>query len=628
MLEFDTLQSLYDHIENSSLTEFNILEITDSIRKFRDAKHEANDTEAADKAQWEHQFLSFYLTEGEIRPNFERFYESGEVSIYPNLDGFDEKIYDYLRKRLDETEHLKLKAHYAQILWNSPKTKHNDFARTSVDCYLGYLAEYEQNGTEDDYYANEICEVMKNAYGIGLHSKYKIDQLKSRLLGFIHKFSSDEPFFVRNLIDYMLKKRKGFKKEDFEGLENICWQIAESFSSNDGNIVVSYLKLGEKIDQKLEKQSHEWIRRIAEHHEAQMRLFENAPEVALVFCMNAIQNYKLVGDLQKQKALEERYAELKKSTKYHTIKGEFDIKDFLIKTQEVAKEIVGKYTFEEFIHYLSNAKILLPIKSEVETHVRDSMKISPTPHLLHKSITDRNNNVVQHFDTPDELKYHSLLESYKLQLETSNIHLIRAILIEAISEKKLTIRNLLQGLNKFCWYGKIPNWVELIAPALNEYFEQVKFYLDYPERNKPNFVLCLDSLTLKIEGLFRELCRISGVQTTYHKQDQANRQIAFEKDIEVLLREESIQKLFDEDDILFFKFLLVEKCGYNLRHDIAHALLPFDEYHIDHMNLMILSLFRLGKYDFAQQSEPASENSNDVDDENTDINVESEMIGQ
>ena len=616
-LEFTTLQSLYDHIENSSLTEFNILEITECLRKFRDAKYKENDIETSDKAQWEIHFFSFYLTEGEMRPNVERVYANGEVSIYPSLDLFNDKIYDYLRKRSEETKHPKLKAHYAQILWNSPETKHNDFARTAVDCYLEYLAEYEQSGSEDAYYAHEICEVMKNAYSIGLHSKYEIDQLKSRLLGFIHIFSSNEPFFVRNLIGYMLEKRKGFKKEDFEGLEIICWQIAESLS-NDVDIAISYLKLGEKIDQKLEKQSYEWRLQMARHQEAQMILFGKAPEVALVFCMSAIQNYKLAGDLQKQKALEERYDVLKTSMKYHSIKQEYDIKDFLLKTQEVAREIVGKYSFEEFILFLINDKMLLPTKSEVETAVIESMKISPTRHLLPKEIIDRNKNVVQHFGTPDELKYHSLLEIYKIQLETSNIHLIRAILLEAISEKKLTIHNLLQGLNNICWYGKIPNWVHLIAPALNEYFKQVNFHLDYPERNSPNFILCLDSLTLKIEGLFRELCRISGVQTTYHKQDHAKRQIAFEKDIEVLLREEEIERLFDEDDILFFKFLLVEKCGYNLRHDIAHALLPFNQYHLDLMNLMILALFRLGKYDFDQQGKVENENGNDVDDENAD----------
>ena len=603
MSEFNTLESLYKYVEESYLIDDKCYEIIDLFKKFRDAKHEANNTEASEKAQWEIHFLSFYLVEGEIRPDVERYYESGQVSAYLTLELFDDKVYAYLRTRLDVTRHPKLKARYAQILWCSPVTKHHNFAKIAIDSYLEHLAKYEHSGAKDSFFSHEICEVVKNAYGIGLHSKYEIDQLKLELLRFINKFSSDEPFSVRNLIGYMLETKKGFRKEDFEGLENICWQIAESFS-NDAHTAISFLRLGEKVEQKLENQSHRWIRRIAQHNEAQMTLFENAPEIALIFCMKAIQDYKQVSDSVKQKALEERYSEFKKSTKYHTIKAEFDIKDFLIATQDYAREFVKKATSEDIIRVLFSDKILLPTKSEVESSARESMKMSPTLHLLPKVITDRNNNVVQHFDTPDELMYHSLLENYKLQLETSNIHRINAILLEAISERKLTIRSLLSCLNKLCWYGKLPNWVQLIAPALNEYFEQIDFYLAYPERNQPNFVLCLDSLTLKIEGLFRELCHLSRVNTTYHRQDHAGREIAREKDIEVLLREEAIQQLFDEDDLLFFKFLLVEKCGYNLRHDIAHTLLPFNQYHFNYMNLMILALLRLGKYDFAQENAP------------------------
>ena len=115
--------------------------------------------------------------------------------------------------------------------------------------------------------------------------------------------------------------------------------------------------------------------------------------------------------------------------------------------------------------------------------------------------------------------------------------------------------------------------------------------------------MSLDSLTLKIEGLFRDLCRNYSVATSRHKQDNSQRNIALEKDIGALLREDAITELFDEDDLLFFKFLLVEKVGYNLRHKIAHSLLPFQGYSWSYMNLMILALLRLGKYDFAEEDE-------------------------
>ena len=74
-----------------------------------------------------------------------------------------------------------------------------------------------------------------------------------------------------------------------------------------------------------------------------------------------------------------------------------------------------------------------------------------------------------------------------------------------------------------------------------------------------------------------------------------------EKDIHGLLNEESLSNLFDEDDILFFKFLLVEKAGYNLRHKIAHSLLPYKEYSIEYLHLLFMSILKLGKYDFVNE---------------------------
>ncbi len=252
---------------------------------------------------------------------------------------------------------------------------------------------------------------------------------------------------------------------------------------------------------------------------------------------------------------------------------------------------------------------------EIRESVKEQFKKSPTLCLLPKVIHDRDGNVAQHFDSDEEKAYHSILESYELKLRVGHIHLINAVLIEAILERKLTINVLLNCLNKSCWYGKdlarsLPNgraytynWMDLIAPALNEYFLQMDFYLADPTHNYPNFVLCLDSLTLKIEGLFRDLCQLSGVVTSRQRRDNSGRNVTLEKDIDTLLREEAVTELFDENDLLFFKFLLVEKAGYNLRHKIAHSLLPFQGYGWSYMNLMILALLRLGKYDFDEVEE-------------------------
>jgi hypothetical protein len=122
----------------------------------------------------------------------------------------------------------------------------------------------------------------------------------------------------------------------------------------------------------------------------------------------------------------------------------------------------------------------------------------------------------------------------------------------------------------------------------------------------------MDSLVLKIEGLVRDICVFSGITTFYQTKDKQGRSIVREKDINWLLREIP-ENLFDEDDLLFFKFVLVEQAGFNLRHKIAHCLIDYSEYHMEYMHLLLLVLFRLGKYDFVKPDEAVEEKVADIE---------------
>ena len=610
MVDFDNLDVLYGHVEDTILTDDNFHQTIGLFRKFRDAKHEDNNQAEAEKAQWEIHFLSFFFKEGKIGPQWQQTDENGQVFVYPHLDLFDESAYEYLTMRLDATNHPQLKARYAHVLWESPR-KHRRFAEIAVDLYLETISLYDQKYGEGEDCIREISEIVINAYSIAHRIDYKVEEIKSELKRLIRKFSSDAAFSAGDLIQFMLKPKKGFTEGDFDDLENVCWQMAESFV-DDGQTAIYFLTLGEKVDQRVEQQSHDWILRIAQHCEALMKLREGNPLVALHFCMKAVQNYKRIRNEEKVEELERRYAELKDSVEFSTSEVDVDLTELVREFRDNARDFVKNATSEEIIDYLISGGNFLPTYQGIHESVREQIRRSPTHYLLPKVIHDRNGNTVQHFETEEERKYYKILETYQLELELGHIHLINAVLIEAILEGKLTISVFLNFFNKHCWYGKnlakpLPNgqvstynWLNLIAPALNEYFCQIDFHLADPETNPPNFVLSLDSLTLKIEGLFRDLCRLSGVTTSRQIQDNSGRNITREKDIDALLREDTVEELFDEDDLLFFKFLLVEKGGYNLRHKIAHSLLPFQGYGWSYMNLIILALLRLGKYDFAE----------------------------
>ena len=66
--------------------------------------------------------------------------------------------------------------------------------------------------------------------------------------------------------------------------------------------------------------------------------------------------------------------------------------------------------------------------------------------------------------------------------------------------------------------------------------------------------------------------------------------------IEELLALEAIQKYFDENDLLFFRYLFVAKEGMNLRNNVAHSFYRFDNYNFHMMHLLICAFLRIGKY--------------------------------
>ena len=139
------------------------------------------------------------------------------------------------------------------------------------------------------------------------------------------------------------------------------------------------------------------------------------------------------------------------------------------------------------------------------------------------------------------------------------------------------------------------NWLSLLAPSLFDYFTQMDYWRI--SGNYPSLVLCIDSLVLKIEGLLRDMFFFKGIATFTSKADKKHgKRITYEKELNALLNEKRISELFDPDDLLLFKFVLIEKTGYNLRHKIAHSLMLNAEYQVHYMHLLILILLKLGSY--------------------------------
>jgi hypothetical protein len=109
-----------------------------------------------------------------------------------------------------------------------------------------------------------------------------------------------------------------------------------------------------------------------------------------------------------------------------------------------------------------------------------------------------------------------------------------------------------------------------------------------------NYIMPIDSLTLKFEGALRDFAGVIGVSTVLTGKNNQLR----EKYIEELLIDKQIQKCFDENDALYFNYLFVAKNGLNLRNKVAHSFLKPQHYSHQLIHLLICAFLRLGKYKF------------------------------
>lgn len=609
-----TLEEAYDFLEKKAIGEKYSHHLSQQIQEVRDYCFKNNQEEEGKKAQYELDFLNFNIRENKLSFLFSSTDSKGDLVEYPSIKLFTEDTYNYLQKRQVEVVGPLIKARYSHILWLSPK-KRIEFAETAIKSYLKLISIREQQDKENpqDHFGLQVLEIIENAFLLSMATKFQIDKVKAEILRIVREYSfeSSSTNVIRfQLIELMLKHKSIFIREDFLELPSICETLYEKiYKSGNKHMAIDMLILIGQIEKKLGNDFEKWERRIGELWE---ELIDDRKDVTNLvsteFCKNAIKQYKKIKDFEKVKELEKRFDVLRKNLILTEFGQEFDLTEMMSKFRKYADHLSNQHPFA-IINSLTFDKNLLPSYDIVLEQGKESVKNHPLLYMGTTSIIDENGNHSQYFSEQDEQEYYAMMSSYNMSLQVTHRNLIREIFFACMRKHKITPASVLLFLKKYSWFGKelniesnhhkrqSYNWLSLIAPALNEYFTNLEFYFRNPN-NYPNLVLCIDSLTLKIEGMLRDICKFKGITTYELRSDRKNRTISQEKDIHKLLYEEEIKSLFDKDDLLFFKFLLVEKAGYNLRHKVAHSLMKFDEYHIDYVNLLILAILRIGKYDF------------------------------
>jgi hypothetical protein len=366
------------------------------------------------------------------------------------------------------------------------------------------------------------------------------------------------------------------------------------------------MELGEMVEQRAGTTIYNWNGLIAEAYEKMMDAnLQNNKHVAIDFCSNALEHYRLAKNEDKIARLEAIYTELSSSLEFPEIEVKINLKEYIVDCEKRVEELM-KFPSEQIIGFVMTDKSLLPDYTFTKELTQKILKQFPLQAIFPITLTDEQGHTAQCYTTPEEIENYRTIHQYHMILENYCLRFINMIFIEGLNEEKITYDELMMFFQNYSWFGKtFPkkrfnkevqyNWLSLLAPSLFEYFTQMDYWR--ASGNYPNLVLCIDSLVLKIEGLLRDMFFFKGIATFTSKHDKKHgKKITHEKELNALLNEKRISELFDPDDLLLFKFVLIEKAGYNLRHKIAHSLMFSTQYQVNFIHLLILILLKLGSY--------------------------------
>jgi len=602
MAGFENLRSLLQHLETAAGEYARPRELQSLFCRLLGESESTYEQPGFDEILWEYNVFRLKFEDGELNKCYAHF-----------LDEFTPQAYTYVMARLMSTTNPVLKHRYAHALWcRCDGQKEIRHATMAVDAYLRAAQGYEtQAGHAPNLpYGLAMSHAIRNAYGLAARTNQPLAHIKAEILRMAKYFTTGYTWLFRvrdELITLILRERKHFTDADLSGLQDVCWDLYVS-ANLDREVRIQdakdILDLGQKIDRKLGQTSHNWDLARAECYVRLMGIRKPGDCAVPQFCLHAIQNYRRAGEEDKARMLEAQYGSLADSVQLACVRTQVDMTSTMMEAKQRSEEVAG-LSPAEVITFLVSQTDLLPCCDDIkqvlsEGAVDELLMDAPS------AIIDDRGHLTERHATSEEREKRERLRLFGQLLDVRYLPIVHKVILGAIKAEKLSIDALREHLLQKSWLGKdiegqSPTkgrrhyrWWDLLEPSLIGYFEKAKQWLTDPS-HVPNLIVEIDSLTMKFEGMLRDLLRRSGVPTFQQKRQDHG--LTEEKYVGKLLDTEDAKRIFSGDDLLFLQFLLTEDTGYDLRNRIAHCLLLPDDYSICYMHLLFLALLRLSTYD-------------------------------
>ncbi len=552
--------------------------------------------------------------------------ENGDIvpMVWPDISKYDDSDFEYIQTRFNESSNLYFKSEYGLILYLSGFNRHNDFKYELASILYSLCQNYYQTFLSgNDMYFSIYFRKLESAISIIESNKsddqfrHLLDKMTDFTFRNFMKIENANLYATRYAIDFInliLTRFKFYKdKFDYTLLFNKVNDICATHTGNRLDASVSIFIMCDRLVKKGIARTEDWMLRIAKAYEA---LGDNAASEnrlsAISYIEQAMKFYSKSITPEESVRIEKKYNDLRGKIALGTTKTAMP-DEYVQEVKRKISETIAELSPADVVMFLAEfpmLKSLEEVRKDVELLKSESAFFS----MLPSSVMDKFGNTVKKYYSSDEIEEKNLLDTYGLSLQLAMQEVV-AFIFEAIQSDKLNPEEIIAFLNS-SWlnepvtrmYNGVPNKVvplAAIVPGLKFLFEEFAL-IQREHRISNNIILIVDSLTLKIEYILRFLCERLGIVTFKPVSLKSSTDVVMEKNIDDIFSELSIAKGFPEDDKYFFKYILTEKLGWNMRHRVAHGLIDSDEYNIIDAVGLLLIILRISSYKFTNDEPTAA----------------------
>ena len=513
---------------------------------------------------------------------------------------------EYFEERIKQVANPFLLARYNHILWLSKKN--NNFAIEAITNYMAVKKIVIKQ--ENKNWALDLLECLIRSFLIKRKVKDKAAafDIEQEILSTIPKYLNSEwglciCMRLLNVIHSFHKIFKGILRNDL--LYDINQYATSLINKGESFNAMRVLKSIIEIADKMNYDTTAMYENLATANESYIKE-SNKSFAGVNFCLEAIRIYTKLKNNQKVEELKKIYEEITSKMRFGAVKTNLNIESLIKDTREEIAQL-QEFSAIELIDFFVYDKLLIPSEKLIIAQIDKGKDEGFLMSLLggNYNIFDQRGNLVKICSTDEEKKWNKIMHTYRFFMEFYNIKL--DLVLEAlITTGKITFKDISWYMMNNTWLTHnfmisftngqeiIYTYSNILNTLLAEYFNLFNKYLAYEKLTHSDFIMLIDSLTLKIEGMIRELFTLKKYPTIIQNY---NTNTVQEKDLNALLRDSHVKTFLDVDELLFYRYLFTEQEGLNLRNRIAHSLFFEQEYDMGLANLLFIALLRLFKFE-------------------------------